>query len=84
MTFILTVVVMAVSLFVLVSADLPEFGHDALDMKEGAREVCAEVYKSCDTLKCCKGRPCRCNIIGQFCKCEKTFVDEKGIWGNWD
>uniref|UniRef100_A0A4Q8K7M1 U34-Sparatoxin-Hju1b_1 n=1 Tax=Heteropoda jugulans TaxID=1358901 RepID=A0A4Q8K7M1_9ARAC len=73
MKFILTVVFMAVTALVLVSAETPE--GDALDILEGAREVCADAYKSCDTLKCCKGRPCKCNIIGQRCECKKHLVN---------
>lgn len=53
------------------------------DEVEAVREEnCAEAYKACKnpTRACCKGRPCRCNIIGTICKCEKTLGEITGWW----
>uniref|UniRef100_A0A4Q8KDG2 U27-Sparatoxin-Hju1d_1 n=1 Tax=Heteropoda jugulans TaxID=1358901 RepID=A0A4Q8KDG2_9ARAC len=74
MKFVLTVVFTAVILFVLVSADAIEVENHAVDVEGRARERCAEAYKSCDRLKCCKKRACQCNMLGYGCKMRKTTL----------
>uniref|UniRef100_A0A4Q8KCD7 U27-Sparatoxin-Hju1h_1 n=1 Tax=Heteropoda jugulans TaxID=1358901 RepID=A0A4Q8KCD7_9ARAC len=64
MKFVLTVVFTAVILFVLVSADAIEVENHAVDVEGRARERCAEAYKSCDRLKCCKNVLANATCLG--------------------
>nr|P0DL48.1 RecName: Full=Omega-agatoxin-Aa5a; Short=Omega-AGTX-Aa5a; AltName: Full=Peptide J2 [Agelenopsis aperta] len=38
-------------------------------------EACAGAYKSCDKVKCCHDRRCRCNIAMDNCVCKLFYCE---------
>uniref|UniRef100_A0A4V2H9J3 U34-Sparatoxin-Hju1a_1 n=1 Tax=Heteropoda jugulans TaxID=1358901 RepID=A0A4V2H9J3_9ARAC len=75
MKFALTVVFMAVTALVVISAEAPEGG--SLDFFSGAREDCA--FQTCEVFLDCQERPGECYITGQICKCIKK-PGESASW----
>uniref|UniRef100_A0A4Q8KAB0 U44-Sparatoxin-Hju1a_1 n=1 Tax=Heteropoda jugulans TaxID=1358901 RepID=A0A4Q8KAB0_9ARAC len=71
----LAVLLIASAVLIVLSEDAPEIRNDALEKSEETGRACAEAYRSCDDVKCCKNRPCKCNIVGYNCKC-KEFLCE--------
>uniref|UniRef100_A0A4Q8KD25 U25-Sparatoxin-Hju1d_1 n=2 Tax=Heteropoda jugulans TaxID=1358901 RepID=A0A4Q8KD25_9ARAC len=84
MKFAFSVVLMVITLLVVVSAEAPEVENDVSDILERGRRTCAKENESCDVLKCCKGRPCECNMFKQQCKCGKRYLQVSFLWRNWE
>uniref|UniRef100_A0A4Q8K3V0 U40-Sparatoxin-Hju1c_1 n=1 Tax=Heteropoda jugulans TaxID=1358901 RepID=A0A4Q8K3V0_9ARAC len=76
MKFVLTVVILAVSVLVCLSAEDLE-GID-FDILEGAREEEECEYKLCEALLNCEQRPGECYTMGGVCKCLKTIGEFPG------
>uniref|UniRef100_A0A4Q8KA47 U25-Sparatoxin-Hju1a_1 n=1 Tax=Heteropoda jugulans TaxID=1358901 RepID=A0A4Q8KA47_9ARAC len=84
MKFVFVLVLMAITLLVVVSAESFDVENDALDILEGAREKkYAAAFESCGGRKCCTGCLCSCDNFDR-CVCIRSFAQIIGLWRNWE